>query len=1638
MPILNDRITDQIHELLPEYMNEEGQGFKQFITAYFDFLEKGILIFEQGTDLEKIGLEDGEGSVLQETETFSPSPLDKAKLLFEQNAVGQTQTGSWEIGEYVVGSTSGATARIDVLATEDNKLYVETFTESQFLPAETIIGQNSGYTAKVNKFEGGALFAANNLLDYADVDKTTGDFLEYFRRDFMPSIDSKIIADKRLLAKHINNIYLTKGSMASYDFLFRVLYNEDIEVSYPRDNMIKPSDSKWTESTVLNLHSTKNLLEYSQGKIVKRNTEQDIITEIQADTITRATSGEGDNVYQVVIMEPYTGSLLIGDTIELQSRTNPLKFHNATVRGIVSDMDETSGSVLIKMESGTGFVSSESDDSEGFQLETATDSLVAGTNNLILLETATQTDNSINEVHGKTPIIVRETVNTVNTEAVIGGSMKSEEASTGSLYTQSENVVVNLPQSELGVGQAAKALVGNVEDSKIEKVIIDPAVRGTGYNDGDIVVFDNTGSGGTLAQGEVTSISGDILLESGTTFGSFEFTATSGQTTFSGRDKHNSLLVYDPDKVLVRVKRSDASQTIASQGGGVSFSVFEEVRGSANVGLNGQSIVFTGTYAQNGHANYVGQAGTVIEVFAEPEETTLILEDGLQSTGENKLLFDQSGANPTGAIARVRITTSGIGYTSLPKAYVGGEVFYSETTTPNFTIGETITSGTTTGILVDHDKGARKLVIGKLQTTTDTTTFTVGSTLTGSASGATATSIQNSFTTGVGARLLPYGDSIGSIGKLRVIESGNHFNKSQGIPNYAHHFIIGRMSANPVAGASVTGSISNATATIQSFNGDTGVISLEDITGFFKLGEDVTVSDGKTFTILEGNPATVSAKNSPISKVDGNYTSDVGFPSVTAQRIQDSLFYQDFSYVIKVGQSINKYRSVVQQLLNPAGTIFFGEVAISNKIDGSAETYRSGSNTEGFDGDRITRSFIPTLYIGSKIDPAKIILEEGTVASGEEDVFYAEEQNIILESGDGVAVTERFLADDRLTLTVSTTGMSPAGSTTFTVGETVSQNVFKTASGDVATITGRVLSSNSTTLVVDQIRPDNTAIKQLISEGGRGGIYGLFMETGGAWKTAQSNTDITFVHGIVGASSGAKAIVNGVVDASVKTDQGSGQAFIVGEDITESDVGLYDRIIRANVTAHGHEVVKEVDILPHYAHTRLYYTTLNNAITIGQTVKGASSGKLGRVMEHDTVNKFIIVWEGSDSLGANLGSFTTEAITNESGGTTHFTATTVQEHHVNEGIVKVDIGHNSPVSVPSRPSLSVDPKRNIAVEFYEGANRQQRKNITILQTFASANTKSGRTLTIVPDSKEDANQQGLRGSGATTTIALVGGLEWGETIKSATSGSIINNIEASAKRTNTITSFDGSNTIVKQSDRNNVGGLFANAMIPSDAKRINSVANVDEEFIITEDGSYLIEEIDHGFLMAEPEPEKYNSYTTTDGYYYVGDLWSVDPTEELTLEDGSRLALEDATDLEKHERFVTERSYNLGSYFMKTEEQDTLVLEDDSRLIQENAISFGEPVERLGPTLGDLAKIGFSQTLIKEENIIQEGGDDILMENEGGKLLIEAPYEGVKISDISTLYPKESVSDLQEHVGRSMILSHPASIHIDNGTALGM
>ena len=81
MPISYDRLADQIEELLPEFYQEEGPRFVSFLKSYFDFLEKGQLIYKDAADIDYIGLEDGtvageefnsnseRGNLLQETGT---------------------------------------------------------------------------------------------------------------------------------------------------------------------------------------------------------------------------------------------------------------------------------------------------------------------------------------------------------------------------------------------------------------------------------------------------------------------------------------------------------------------------------------------------------------------------------------------------------------------------------------------------------------------------------------------------------------------------------------------------------------------------------------------------------------------------------------------------------------------------------------------------------------------------------------------------------------------------------------------------------------------------------------------------------------------------------------------------------------------------------------------------------------------------------------------------------------------------------------------------------------------------------------------------------------------------------------------------------------------------------------------------------------------------------------------------------------------------------------------------------------------------------------------------------------------------------------------------------------------------------
>ena len=63
----------------------------------------------------------------------------------------------------------------------------------------------------------------------------------------------------------------------------------------------------------------------------------------------------------------------------------------------------------------------------------------------------------------------------------------------------------------------------------------------------------------------------------------------------------------------------------------------------------------------------------------------------------------------------------------------------------------------------------------------------------------------------------------------------------------------------------------------------------------------------------------------------GYYNSNNGFLSDSIY-IQDSKYYQSYSYVIKIDERLSSYKSAVKSLIHPAGMALFGEYNITNNI----------------------------------------------------------------------------------------------------------------------------------------------------------------------------------------------------------------------------------------------------------------------------------------------------------------------------------------------------------------------------------------------------------------------------------------------------------------------------------------------------------------------------------------------------------------------------------------------------------------------------------------------------------------------------------------------------------------------------------
>jgi hypothetical protein len=96
-----------------------------------------------------------------------------------------------------------------------------------------------------------------NAAAWSDIDNTLAEFLPAYKKQYLaqfPKVTASTTQiDERRLIKQVQEFFRAKGSPEALKYLFRALYNEEIEIFYPSKYVLRASDGVWTEDITLRI-----------------------------------------------------------------------------------------------------------------------------------------------------------------------------------------------------------------------------------------------------------------------------------------------------------------------------------------------------------------------------------------------------------------------------------------------------------------------------------------------------------------------------------------------------------------------------------------------------------------------------------------------------------------------------------------------------------------------------------------------------------------------------------------------------------------------------------------------------------------------------------------------------------------------------------------------------------------------------------------------------------------------------------------------------------------------------------------------------------------------------------------------------------------------------------------------------------------------------------------------------------------------------------------------------------------------------------------------------------------------------------------------------------------------------------------
>ena len=866
------KAVSQVSEQLPSFISEEYPLFEKFTKNYFEFLESICVYYGITTGYET-------------AYTFT-------------------------VGETVTGSSTGATATVKGIGAFSgfNKLFLEPTNTLDFSTDDTLVGSTSAARGDVTKIVRNPVNALKTFSELIDPTTTSEGILKSYKKELYPNIRDSASVDLRMFIQHLKDFYRSKGSEKSVRTLFRLLFDqENLDLYYPKNDLLKISDGKWSQDVVLQLIYDSNYLNFNGLSITGSTSGSTAFV----STVTERKLGT-ISIIELVIIDR-VGSFTIGETITATTAAGVVV--SATISSQFTDVTITDG--------GTGY--------EVGDPLTITDSTNVGygaTAN-VSATTADQITNITVSNSGNgyqvNDVLVFDNTDT-NVDATAAAKI-SQLKNTYQLDVVTSTLKEFIGTTSFNVSGASTALPFSIEVS-------------TGYIVGNASTYADS-----TKIGEVVSITNSelVVYDRGNATSRLGLEDDSGyiaiNCTDGGTADANDYII---NETIETITFADTDTLYLFDSNGYS------IAGATAVIIDDSSFTASTTDVLINATDYDTAGNTI----AEKTGTYVRSSSTITATVSSGHNFALTGTYArAGTLVTATIPTGhhflGVGTETFKAFFQSGTIDGTSDDTASFTVAgvssttvftfNTSGTGTTTGSL-DITKGTQYVNIdfaGSLHGTIDdnlsfqatyvnSTVFTATST-SGSEAVSGSMSLTNNANNVIINSLVFETQTFGAINAISITSHGlgyealpsatstNNYYKSLFEPDTPNGGYYGKNGAFTMG--ALGGTISDITITESGF----GYITSPAVTASTNASSSSTA-------------ATLVAVMTDSKTKDGVFSDESGKPS-SIKKIQDSDYYQDFSYVIKTADSINVWKQDVLKLIHPAGHKLFGEVSIATLLN---------------------------------------------------------------------------------------------------------------------------------------------------------------------------------------------------------------------------------------------------------------------------------------------------------------------------------------------------------------------------------------------------------------------------------------------------------------------------------------------------------------------------------------------------------------------------------------------------------------------------------------------------------------------------------------------------------------------------------